>query len=133
MAYANCPGQVNLNCFGLLNPATQLLCADHLLHEALQDCSDPAGVSSELSAYHSHKWAISSEATVHKVHFVPARKMHPQSTRRSFHFNQQRAAQYHNSTPLGSALGVNNPDLPVLRRPWGKGEALRRPGYLICG
>lgn len=117
MPYANCPSQLNLNCFGLLNQATPLLYADHLLQEALQDCSDPAGVSSELSAYHSHKWAISSEGTVDHVHIIRARKMHPQSSWRSFHFNQQRAAQYHNSPQLGSALGVNNPDLPVLRRP----------------
>lgn len=35
--------------------------------------------------------------------------------------------------PAGLRLGVNDPYLPFLRRPWGKGEMWRWPGHLICG
>lgn len=105
MAYANCPGQLNLDCFGLLNQATPLLYADHLLQEALQDCSDPAGVSSELSAYHSHKWAISSEGTVDHVHIIRARKMHPQVLLAFFSFQPAEGGSVPQFYPAGFSLG----------------------------
>lgn len=48
---------------------------------------------------------------------------HPQSFWYSFHCSQQRAPQHHESAQQDSALGMNSPDLPVLRRSWGKVDA----------